>query len=73
MRDRPVHLPSGQRLLKAALLPSDSLLKLKNLMAFCDRLVKTKTSLKNTIGGLRDISYLIDNTLNAAGTNRVER
>jgi len=48
-------------------------LKLKNLMAFRDRLVRTKTSLKNTIGGLRDISYLIDNTLNAAGTNRVER
>lgn len=52
-----------QRLLKAVRLPSDSLLKLKNLMAFRDRLVKTKTSLKNTIGGLRETSHLIDNTL----------
>ncbi len=32
-------------------------------MAFRDRLVKTKTSLKNTIGGLRETSHLIDNTL----------
>lgn len=52
-----------RRRLKPALLPSDSLLKLKNLMAFRERLVKAKTSLKNTICGLRDTSHLIDNTL----------
>ena len=52
-----------QRLLKALLLPSDSLLKLKNLMAFRDRLVKTATSLKNTIGGLRETAHLVDNAL----------
>jgi transposase len=44
-------------------LPSDSLQKLKILMAFRDRLVKTRTSLKNTIGGLRETFHLIDNTL----------
>lgn len=52
-----------QRLLKAVHLPSDSLLRLKNLMAFRDRLVKTRTSLKNAVGGLRETSHLIDNTL----------
>ncbi|WP_373514124.1 hypothetical protein, partial [Persicitalea sp.] len=32
-------------------------------MAFRDRLVKTATSLKNTIGGLRETAHLVDNTL----------
>ncbi|MBU1819979.1 MAG: IS110 family transposase [Bacteroidetes bacterium] len=44
-------------------LPSGCLLKLKNLMAFRDRLVKASTSLKNTLADLRDTSSLIDNAL----------
>ena len=42
-------------------LPSACLLKLKNLFAFRDRLVKTQTSLKQTIQALKDTSHLIDN------------
>lgn len=42
-------------------LPSASLLKLKNLFAFRERLIKTQASLKQTIGDLKDTSHLIDN------------
>lgn len=42
-------------------LPSACLLKLKNLMAFRERLTKTKVSLKQTIQDLRDTSALVDN------------
>lgn len=47
--------------LKPTQLPSASLLKLKNLFAFRDRLIKTQSSLKQTIGDLKDTSHLIDN------------
>ncbi len=47
--------------LKATQLPSACLLKLKNLFAFRDRLIKTQTSLKQTIQDLKDTSHLIDN------------
>lgn len=42
-------------------LPSESLLKLKNLFAFRDRLIKAQASLKQTIRDLKDTSHLIDN------------
>lgn len=42
-------------------LPSACLLKLKNLMAFRDRLTKTKVSLKQTLQDLKDTSALVDN------------
>lgn len=42
-------------------LPSTLLLKLKNLFAFRDRLIKTQSSLKQTIKDLKDTSHLIDN------------
>lgn len=48
--------------LKSLQLPSTCLLKLKNLMAFRDRLTKTKVSLKQTIADLKDTSALVDNT-----------
>jgi transposase len=47
--------------LKAVQLPSACLLKLKNLFAFRDRLIKTQTSLRQTIQDLKDTSHLIDN------------
>ena len=48
-------------------LPSACLLKLKNLMAFRDRLTKTKrgrpaVSLKQTITDLKDTASLVDNS-----------
>jgi hypothetical protein len=48
-------------------LPSACLLKLKNLMAFRDRLTKTKrgrpaVSLKQTIADLKDTGKLVDNS-----------
>ncbi|TKT84879.1 IS110 family transposase [Dyadobacter frigoris] len=43
-------------------LPSACLLKLKNLMAFRDRLVKTNVSLKNAIKDLKNIIDLVDNS-----------
>lgn len=43
-------------------LPSACLLRLKNLFAFRDRLIKTQSSLKVTTQDLRDTSSLIDNT-----------
>jgi len=42
-------------------LPSASLLKLKNLFAFRERLVKNQTSLKQTIQDLKDTAHLVDN------------
>ena len=42
-------------------LPSASLLKLKNLFAFRERLVKNQTSLKQTIKDLKDTAHLVDN------------
>ncbi len=42
-------------------LPSASLLKLKNLFAFRERLVKSQTSLKQTIQDLKDTAHLVDN------------
>lgn len=42
-------------------LPSASLLKLKNLFAFRERLVKNQTSLKQTIKDLNDTAHLVDN------------
>lgn len=48
--------------LKPTQLPSACLLKLKNLFAFRDRLIKTQSSLKVTIQDLRDTSSLIDNS-----------
>lgn len=55
------------RTLKAMQLPSACLLKLKNLMAFRDRLTKTKrgrpaVSLKQTIRDLKDTNKLVDNS-----------
>jgi transposase len=50
-----------QRLLKPMRLPSACLLKLKNLMAFRERLVKTSTSLQKTIQDLKDSAHLVDN------------
>lgn len=47
--------------LESTELPSESLLKLKNLFAFRDRLIKTQTSLKQTIQRLKDTSHLINN------------
>lgn len=47
--------------LKPVKLPSDCLLKIKNLFAFRDRLVKTQASLKQTIKDLKDTSHIIDN------------
>jgi transposase len=47
--------------LKPMQLPSATLLKLKNLMAFRDRLTKTKISLKQTIQELKDKADLVDN------------
>lgn len=47
--------------LKPTLLPSGSLLKLKNLFAFRERLVKNQTSLKQTIQDLKDTAHLVDN------------
>ena len=47
--------------LKTTQLPSASLLKLKNLFAFRERLVKTQTSLKQTIKDLKDTAHLVDN------------
>jgi len=52
-----------QRVLTPIQLPSGGLLKLKNLMAFRERLVKASTSLKNTLTGLRETSHLVDNAL----------
>jgi transposase len=49
------------RILKPMQLPSACLLKLKNLMAFRDRLTKTKVSLKQTLQDLKDTSALVDN------------
>lgn len=51
-----------QRTLKPIQLPSACLLKLKNLMAFRDRLTKTKVSLKQTIADLKDTASLVDNS-----------
>lgn len=51
-----------QRSLKPMQLPSDCLLTLKNLMAFRERLTKTKVSLKQTIQDLKDTSKLVDNS-----------
>ncbi|MEO0332696.1 MAG: IS110 family transposase [Bacteroidota bacterium] len=50
------------RTLKPMQLPSACLLKLKNLMAFRERLTKTKVSLKQTLQDLRDTSSLVDNS-----------
>nr|WKN34498.1 IS110 family transposase [Tunicatimonas sp. TK19036] len=50
------------RTLKPMQLPSACLLKLKNLMAFRDRLTKTKVSLKQTLQDLKDTSSLVDNS-----------
>ena len=47
--------------LKPTQLPSASLLKLKNLFAFRERLVKTQTSLKQTTQDLKDTAHLVDN------------
>ena len=49
------------RTLKPMQLPSACLLKLKNLMAFRDRLTKTKVTLKQTLQDLKDTSALVDN------------
>ena len=51
-----------QRKLKPMQLPSACLLKLKNLMAFRDRLTKSKVSLKQTIADLKDTAALVDNS-----------
>jgi len=50
------------RTLKPMQLPSTYLLKLKNLMAFRERLVKTNVGLKNAIKDLKNLGELIDNT-----------
>ncbi|MFP4095127.1 MAG: IS110 family transposase, partial [Cyclobacteriaceae bacterium] len=42
-------------------LPSSSLLKLKNLFAFRERLVKNQAALKQTIQDLKDTAHLVDN------------
>ena len=47
--------------LKSTQLPSASLMKLKNLFAFRDRLVKTQASLKVTINDLKATVRLVDN------------
>ena len=47
--------------LKPTQLPSASLLKLKNLFAFRERLVKNQASLKQTIKDLKDTAHLVDN------------
>lgn len=47
--------------LTPTILPSASLLKLKNLFAFRERLVKNQTSLKQTIKDLKDTAHLVDN------------
>ena len=47
--------------LKPTQLPSASLLKLKNLFAFRERLVKNQSSLKQTIKDLKDTAHLVDN------------
>lgn len=47
--------------LKPNNLPSDCLLKIKNLFAFRDWLVKTQASLKQAIKDLKDTSHIIDN------------
>nr|WKN34002.1 transposase [Tunicatimonas sp. TK19036] len=51
-----------QRKLQPMQLPSACLLKLKNLMAFRERLTKTKVSLKQTIADLKDTEKLVDNS-----------
>ena len=51
-----------QRKLQPMRLPSACLLKLKNLMAFRERLTKTKVSLKQTIADLKDTGKLVDNS-----------
>jgi hypothetical protein len=43
-------------------LASTCLLKLKNLMAFRERLVKTNVGLKDAIKNLKNMGELIDNT-----------
>ena len=48
--------------LQAMQLPSASLLRLKNLFAFRDRLIKTQSSLKVTMQDLKDTSAIIDNS-----------
>jgi transposase len=50
-----------QQSLKPVQLPSATLLKLKNLMAFRDRLTKSKVSLKQTLQDLNDTADLVDN------------
>jgi len=47
--------------LQSTQLPSASLLKLKNLFAFRERLIKSQTSLKQTIKDLKDTAHLVDN------------
>jgi len=47
--------------LKPVQLPSTTLLKLKNLLAFGDRLTKSKVSLKQTLQELKDTAALVDN------------
>lgn len=47
--------------LKASQLPSDQLLELKQLFAFRDRLVKTQTSLKQTLKELKQSVHLVNN------------
>lgn len=42
-------------------LPSSSLLKLKNLFAFRERLIKSQATLKQTIQDLKDTAHLVDN------------
>ena len=49
-----------QHSLKPIQLPSTTLLKLKNLLAFRDRLTKTKISFKQTIQDLKDMAALVD-------------
>jgi transposase len=46
---------------KPVQLPSTTLLKLKNLMAFRDRLTKSKVSLKQTLQDLKDTAAFVDN------------
>ncbi len=47
--------------LTPTVLPSANLLKLKNLFAFRERLVKNQASLKQTIKDLKDTAHLVDN------------
>lgn len=51
-----------QRSLKPMQLPSACLLRLKNLMAFRERLTKTKVSLKQTIRDLKATHKIVDNS-----------